>query len=133
MSGPSKIPRHLKLLRGTLQPCRDTLPAGPGLPAIEGETRPPAWMQDVSAVAEFRRLSSALVANKMLTQGNVVLLAHLCMLHARLQEAWVSDSTPTAALLTVYRRLSGDLGLTGMAAQSTVTKPDNKFTNNKPR
>jgi hypothetical protein len=125
MPGPRKTPRHLKLLKGTLQPCRDS-PAGVALPALDGVPIPPVWMTDLTAIAEFRRLASVLMANRLLTAGNVALLAHLAMLHARITASWMADETPTAALLTVYRRLSGDLGLTSMPVQAPASKP-NRF------
>jgi len=125
MPGPKKAPRHLKLLKGTLQACRDK-PAGAGLPALDAAT-PPAWMQDVVAVAEFRRLAGVLAANKLLTAGNVALLAHLAMLHARLTAAWSTGETPTAALMTVYRRLSGDLGLTALSLPAPAASKPNRF------
>ena len=126
MSGPKKTPRHLKLLRGTLQPCRDVAPATPGLPVLDVAPIPPAWMTDLTALAEFRRLAAVLMANSLLTSGNVALLAHLAMLHARITAAWLAGETPTAALLGVYRKLSGDLGLTSMPVQAPASKP-NRF------
>lgn len=126
MPGPRKTPRHLKLLRGTLQPCRDVASATPTLPAIDTAI-PPAWMTDITAVTEFRRLAAALTVNRLLTAGNTALLAHLVMIHARITAAWTAGETPTAALLTVYRRLSSDLGLTHMAAHAPAAAKPNRF------
>jgi glutathione S-transferase len=83
-------------------------------------------MMDLTAVAEFRRLAQVLGANRLLTAGNTALLAHLAMLHARITATWLSGETPTAALLAIYRRLSGDLGLTHMPVPAPASKP-NKF------
>lgn len=125
MPGPAKTPRHLKLLRGTVQRCRDVAPSTAALPAIDAAT-PPAWLQDITAIAEFKRLAAVLIVNKLLTAGNTALLAHLAMCHARIAAAWLADRTPSAALLTVYRRLSADLSLTSVAVPAPAGKP-NRF------
>jgi hypothetical protein len=66
-------------------------------------------------------------ANGLLTEGNCGLLAHCCMLHAKLAENWNSGVTPTAALLTTYRALLSDLGLTSLPnVPAPPTKP-NRF------
>lgn len=132
MPGPSKTPRHLKLLKGTLQPCRDVAPSTPALPAIDAAS-PPSWLQDVTAIAEFKRLAAVLTANKLLTSGNTALLAHLAMLHARITSSWTTGETPSAALLAVFRRLAGDLGLTNLPTQAPATKPNRFLLNGKRR
>lgn len=126
MPGPSKTPRGVKLLRNTLQPCRDSLPATPALPPIDGAPSAPAWLTDITAVSEFRRLAAVLTATKLLTAGNVSLLAHFVMLHARITAAWQAGETPSAALMAVYRRLAGDLGLTHMPLAAPPSAP-NRF------
>ena len=127
MPGPSKTPRHLKLLRGTLQPCRDVSPSTAALPAIEAAPIPPAWLQDLTAIAEFKRLAAVLTVNRLLTAGNVDLLAHVCMLHARITAMWTAGETPSAALLAIFRKLSGDLGLTHLPTQAPAAAKPNRF------
>lgn len=90
-------------------------------------------MTDITAVAEFKRLAAVLTVNKLLTAGNTALLAHLVMLHARITAAWLADRTPSAALLTVYRRLLGDLGLTHMSVATPTAKPNRFLLNGKRR
>lgn len=113
MPGPKRQPRHLRLLRGTLQPCRDVESAG--LPPVGQVPPAPSWMTNLEAQKEWNRLARVMVANKLLSSGNASLLAHAVMLGARLSEVWQSGATPSAAQVTVYRRLLGDLGLTNMA------------------
>ena len=125
MPGPSKTPRHLKLLKGTLQPCRDVVPTA-ALPAIDAAS-PPAWLQDVTAIAEFKRLAAVLGVNRLLTGGNTALLAHLAMLHARITAAWNEGLTPSAALMNIYRRLCGDLGLTHVGVAAPAASKTNRF------
>lgn len=90
-------------------------------------------MRDVAAIEEFNRLAPLLAANRLLSEGNVALLGHLCMLHSRLSQSWGSGSTPTAALLTIYRRLSNDLGLTHLVLPTPAGTPNRFSTNGKRR
>lgn len=84
-------------------------------------------------MAEFKRLAAVLAVNKLLTAGNSALLAHLAMLHARVTAAWTAGETPTAALMTVYRRLCGDLGLTHMTLPAPADKLNRFLLNGKKR
>jgi hypothetical protein len=124
MPGPKRQPRHLRLLRGTLQPCRDL--ESTGLPPVGEVPSAPTWMTNLDARKEWDRLARVMVANKLLSAGNASLLAHAVMLGARLSEAWKSGATPSAAQVTVYRRLLGDLGLTNMADVAPRAGP-NRF------
>jgi hypothetical protein len=83
-------------------------------------------LTDITAIAEFKRLAAVLSVNRLLTAGNVHMLAHLCMLHARITATWTTGATPSAALLAIFRRLSGDLGLTHMPTQAPAGRP-NRF------
>jgi hypothetical protein len=126
MSGPKRLPRTLRLLRNTLKPCRDEPATSPSLPAIDDAPTAPAWMRDVVAVSEFRRLGALLAINKMLTAGRVDTLADYCMLSARTQAAWQAGETPSAALLAIKRKLAGDLNLTALTLATPSAKP-NRF------
>jgi len=125
MPGPKKSPRHLKRLKGTLQRCRDQQPAMPALPLVDEIPEPPAWLSS-DAAAEFRRLAAVLHANSRLAAGNILILAHACMIHSRLAAAWVSGATPSGSLLSVYRRMLGDLGLSNLPAPATPQR-ENRF------
>jgi hypothetical protein len=83
-------------------------------------------MTDVVAVREWHRLAPLPVANKLLSTGNMALLAHLCMLTSRLAATWTSGATPNAALLRVYRGLACDLGLVHLNVPEPGDKP-NRF------
>lgn len=129
MARPTRAPRHLKLLSGTLKPYRDQGPEKDGLPTIDEPPEAPAWLTHITAIAEWRRLSTVMAANKLLTEGNVGLLAHLCMLHARLVDLWTSSEKPNAALIAAYRTAAGDLSLTHMKLPSGETNK-NRFAQN---
>ena len=68
----------------------------PALPLVDEIPEPPAWLSSDAAV-EYRGLASMLHANSLLTAGNTFILAHACMIHSRLVEAWVSGATPGCA------------------------------------
>ena len=115
----------LKLLAGTARPDR-AAPGTAALPPIDGAPSPPTWLTDLTAVREWHRLAGTLSACKLLNAGNVGLLAQLCALHAKLIATWNEGLTPTAALLSAYRGLSHDLGLTSMSLHAPTDKP-NRF------
>ena len=121
----SRRPDHLKLLSGTAR--RDRMsPVKPTLPPINGVPPAPSWLPVGRATAEWARLAPILSANKLLTDGNLGLLANLCALSAKLAEIWSQGTAPTAALLNAYRSLAGELGLLSMKLPAATEKP-NRF------
>src|SRR5687767_12384414 len=126
MPGPKRTPRHLRLLRGTLRPSRDQTPAV-GLPPITDAPRPPRWLTNVAGLREWNRLARIMLANGLLTEGNIILLSHTVMLGLRIAEGRRAGATPDASLLAVYRRLLGDLGLSSMAALPAPQDKPNRF------
>lgn len=134
MPGPKKTPPHLKIIKGTLS-SRDSRAAAaastPGLPPLDVAPTPPAWLTKKAARAEWARLAPILVANKLLTDGNVGLLAHLCACHGHLTDIWQHGLKANAALVMNYRTLSNSLGL--LALDIPAAKPGNRFTSNTPR
>lgn len=124
----ARRPPSLKVLSGTARPDRIASDM-PALPAIDAAPSPPSWMTNLDSIREWQRLAPVLAVNRLLHVGNISILAQLCALHGRLVELWTAGSTPTAALLSAYRALSGDLGLSGMALPAPGDKP-NRFSNN---
>lgn len=120
---------HLKLLSGTGRPDR-AAPETPALPVLDSVPPPPLWMTNLNAMKEWNRLAPALVANRLLHEGNIAMLGQLCALHGHLVQMWIEGETPTAALLSAYRALSVALGLSSMALSPPVNKP-NSFANNR--
>jgi hypothetical protein len=123
----ARRPDHLKLLSGTAR--RDRMsPVKPTLPALNGVPPAPSWLPVGRATTEWARLAPILSANRMLTDGNLDVLAHVCSLHAKLAQIWESDIVPTAALLNAYRGLMGELGLLSMKLpMASAEKPPNRF------
>lgn len=131
---PARKPRHLKVLAGTLQRCRDTGPPAVELPVIEAVPAPPDWLPNAHAVKEWRRLAPILVANKLLTEAGLGPLAMLCALHGRLVQYWTEGEAPLASLVAAHRSLVNDFGLTPVAAgrvrPAASAAPTNRFLTN---
>jgi len=85
-------------------------------------------MRNKSARAEWVRLAPILVANKLLTDGNVGLLGQLCAVHGYLVDIWQNGLKANAALVATYRALSNSLGL--LDWNVSTAKPGNKFASN---
>lgn len=67
------------------------------------------------------------MTNKLLTPGNVDLLAQLCATHGRLVSMWSDPKAQaSAALLSQYRAYHGALGLLGWSTSATKN-PGNRF------
>ena len=132
MPGPGKKPSALKLISGTVQPCREVA-AGVSLPVLDAAPPTPDWL-GVQAVKEWDRLAPMLVANGLLTEGGLSALAMLCALHGKLVQEWQAGITPRAALLREHRNLGNDFGLSPVAqgkVRMGEAKPaGNRFTTN---
>ncbi len=126
MPGPAKAPRHLKLLKGTYQKCRDTVAGAPSLPVFDTLPPPPSWLRrNAHAVREWRRLGPFLVTNKLLGEGTISAFAMMCALYGRNVEMFARGLTPTAAHIAAYRALCGSLGL--LAMNLAPPKANNPF------
>jgi len=53
-------------------------------------------------------------------------LADWCALGAEISDAWINKTVPSAALMSVHRRLANDLGLNAIKLPTTSAKP-NRF------
>ncbi|MFO1306612.1 MAG: hypothetical protein U1F54_23050 [Burkholderiales bacterium] len=121
--------RRLKVLQGTLRPDRDREEVLP-LPASEVLPEAPEWLPNAHAVREYERLGGVMVANELLTEGNVGLLAVLCAVHGKLVQLFMVGQ-PTAALVSRYQSIAAELGLTGMARlPKRDAPPENRFATN---
>jgi phage terminase small subunit len=129
----TRKPRQLKVVAGTVQPCRDT-PAPLELPTIEEVPSAPDWLPNAHAVKEWDRLAPILAANKLLTEAGTSALAHLCALHGKIVQLYAAGESPVASMVSQYRNLINDFGLTPVAqgkVKSVGEKPEsNPFARN---
>src|SRR3954469_20555970 len=129
MPGPKRSARHLRLMKGTLERGRDDMPATIGILAFDGTPNPPSWMQNRDALDEWGRLAPLLLANRLLTPGNINALSTYCQMQGEFVALYRAGKIPTAAHLTAHRRIAGDLGLSAIRAPGAVRK-ENIFANN---
>jgi phage terminase small subunit len=129
MPNPRK-PRALKVVAGTVQPSRDTKPEV-DLPLVASVPKAPDWLPNAHAKKEWNRLAPILVANKLLTEGGLSALGMLCALHGKLVQLWSAGEAPVASMVSQYRNLINDFGLTpvsqGKVAPVGSAEPENKF------
>jgi len=113
MPAPRK-PGHLKVIAGTDQPCRRA-PDPVDLPLLDELPQTLDWLPNAHAVREFERLAAILFNNRLLTEGGLMALGHLCALHGKLVQLWTAGESPTGHMLAQYRALVNDFGLTPVA------------------
>jgi phage terminase small subunit len=128
-----KKPRQLKVVAGTVQPCRDKAPSVE-LPIVSEVPKAPDWLPNSHAVKEWDRLAKILTANKLLTEGGLSALGMLCALHGKLVQLWAAGEAPTGHMMAQYRNLINDFGLTPVAQGKVkpvgAEEKGNKFANN---
>jgi phage terminase small subunit len=129
MANPRK-PRALKVVSGTVQPCRDQKPLAE-LPPVLNVPKAPDWLPNAHAKKEWNRLAPILVANKLLTEAGLSAFGMLCSLHGKLVQLWSAGEAPVASMVAQYRNLVNDFGLTpvaqGKVSPVGESKPENRF------
>lgn len=126
MPGPGKKPQGLKVVSGTVRNDRQAS-ASVDLPIVEQLPPAPDWLPNAHAVREWERLGPCLVANKLLTVGGLSAFGVLCGLHGKLVQLWAAGEAPTAAVISQYRAMINDFGLTPVAqgkVRPVVTEPE---------
>lgn len=133
MPGPGKKPAALKMVSGTQQKCRAEAP-GIDIPALSAVPQAPDWLPNSHAVKEWDRLAAILIANKLLTEGGLSALGHLCALHGKIVQLYAAGEAPTASMLGTLRNMENDFGLSPVAQGKVKPVGDsdkgNKFASN---
>lgn len=124
---PARKPKSLKLIAGTARPDRPEPARIVTLAPLEEVPAPPDFLPNGHAVAEWQRLAPVLVANKLLHPGNLHALAVLCGLHGRIVQLWSAGEAPQAALVSQYRALLSDCGLSSMRLPPVNPSSANRF------
>lgn len=114
MPGPGKKPTSLKVVAGTERKDR-AAPDALELPTISEVPEPPDWLPNSHAIKEWNRLAPILVANKLLTEAGLSAFGMLCSLHGKLVQLWSAGEAPVASMVSQYRNLINDFGLTPVA------------------
>jgi hypothetical protein len=133
MAGPGKKPTHLKAVAGTSRPDREPAEVV-DLPTLDRVPDAPDWLPNAHAMKEWERLAPVLVNNRLLTDAGLMAFGHLCALHGKLVQLWAAGESPTGHLLSQYRALINDFGLTPVAqgkVKLAGDKPkENQFSRN---
>lgn len=114
MPGPGKKPARLKVVAGTERKDRAIAPSVE-LPTVSQVPPHPDWLPNAHAIKEWERLAPILVANKLLTEAGLSALGMLCALHGKLVQLWSAGEAPVASMVSQYRNLINDFGLTPVA------------------
>lgn len=131
MAGPGKKPTSLKVVAGTDRKDRAAPPVVE-LPVIDKVPDPPEWLINAHAINEWKRLARILTANGLLTEGGLSALGVLCSTHGDIVRQLSAGIMPTAHLVSQYRALVNDFGLTPVAqgkvrAGGEEKKPAGRF------
>lgn len=102
-------PNRLKVLQGTDRP--DRMHPEPDVPEAS-DFSPPDWLNGTDATELWAHLTGMLGGVKVLSEGDLTALGHLCNLHGRCVRLWRAGESPTAAELTQLRLLFSEFGLT---------------------
>lgn len=108
-----KKPTNVLQLAGTARPDRARSEAE--LPTLGDLPKPPTWLPNAHAVAEWKRLGPILVANRLLTEGGLSAFGMLCALHGKIVQLYAAGEAPTGHMVAQYRNLINDFGLTPVA------------------
>jgi phage terminase small subunit len=112
MSYPKKT-LPLKLMSGSRQPlAQDHL----AFDEIVVTPPPPDWL-NIDGSHEWLRLAPQLVQHRVLNSGSLHSFAMYCALHATLVDHFRSGRTPSASIISQWRSLANDFGLTAMSQQ----------------
>jgi hypothetical protein len=114
MSGPAKKRASLKVVSGTERPDRVEA-VGVELPLVADTPNAPDWLPNAHAINEWDRLAPILTANKLLTEAGLSAFGVLCSLHGQLVDMWTRRVEPPASLISQYRGMVNDFGLTPVA------------------
>lgn len=107
-------PPQLKSISGTGRKSRPD-PVSVELPLVSRAPDAPDWLPNAHAVTEWNRLAPMLTANKLLTEAGRSPLAVLCALHGKIVQLFAAGECPTGHMLSQYRNLVNDFGLTPVA------------------
>ncbi len=123
---PARKPRRMKLLNGTIQPCRDR--AELELAPVQGPPEAPGFL-DVAAADEFDRVANLLHCAGVLTQADFSLLVTYAAAWGNLVKLWTGGIRPTPADLTAFRQLATELGLSPRSRASLPPSTHQMSTN----
>ena len=124
--GNKRKPRNMKLLEGTARKDRD--PPQVELPE-PGSLAPPDWLDSPPAVDAWNNLVGILAPVRVLSDGDLLLLGHLCNLHAHCVKRWRLGDKPNDSTLTALRLGLVEFGLTPASRAKAGVLPETEEKN----
>jgi phage terminase small subunit len=118
-------PRALKVLAGTIQPCRDRV-SGIEVEPLDRAPEAPDWLPNAHAVKEWDRLAPILTKQRILAEGDLSTLGMLCALHGKIVQLYAAGETPTASMAATLRGMQSDFGLSAAARDKVSLAPELK-------
>ena len=108
--GNRKLPKNVVEMRGN--PGKRPVNQGEPEPqTIDGIPNPPRKLKP-EARKEWNRVIGFVVNNRIAGAESLSLLATYCNIHAKIVELETAGMTPDAAMLTQYRLMASEFGLT---------------------
>lgn len=108
---------NVKMLSGTYD-SKDRKADADGIgqyPALTQVPKPPPWLTNSHALAEWKRLAPILTNAKVLTEAGLMAFTHMCNLHGKMVQLWAAGEVPGMSMMNQYRVLITDFGLTPIA------------------
>lgn len=105
-----KLPKNVVEMRGNpgKRPINEAEPEPTPIPC---DLKPPRKLKP-EALKEWERIIGFIASNAIVGAEGLSILCTYCNLHARIVELEQVGQTPDAAMLTQYRLLAGEFGLT---------------------
>ena len=130
-------PTSIKVLSGTIQPCREAAKAEAlqNIPLLEYLPPAPDWLPSTHAVKEWNSTGQTLINFKMLTVHDLPALAQMCALHGKTVQLYAAGESPNASMISSLLAFYTGFGMTPMSRTkikvAALEKPaGNKFAKN---
>ena len=114
--GRKRLPDSVKVLQGTAQSCRMSKTPVVDVEVFDALPEAPAWIGGGAAAVEYARLGKILIANKILTNTSMGGFLMLCAIHGQIVSNMESGLGLDTKLITQYRALITEYGLTPATA-----------------
>lgn len=119
---PARTPHNLKVISGTVQPCRVEPESVSWEPLTEVPPAPP-WLNNYLAVEEWQRITPFLIRLKLMSEGDIPAVATMCDLYAGYICAALEGRKVDASTIAQMRGLWADFGMTPLS-RSKIRNPD---------
>ena len=128
--GRTRKPKALKIMQGTVQPCRDGGETWEP-PKLDDVPDPPDWLSSTWAVGEWNRVAPMLYNAGILTDADLMVLGSYCQLHGNLVTQNLAGIVPSASHYNALLAHASHFGMTpssrAKAVPASGKKDENPF------